>query len=546
MKKRGVETGKHGMVASSQPLASQIGLEILKQGGTAVDAAIAVNAALGLMEPHMCGIGGDLFAIVWDAHSEQLTGLNAGGRSPQGLSYAALLKRLQDDGRQKIPMEGVLPVSVPGAVAGWYDLHQRFGSMPVASLLQPAIDHAEKGFPLTPIIAEQWHRYAGRLSSSLPGDFRRVYLPDGRAPAAGETFCNPQLAESYRLIAKEGSRGFYQGEMAARIDAFMSGQGAYLSRRDLAAHESTWVTPLSVKYRDYDIYELPPNGQGLATLQMLTLLQRFDLASLGALNPESIHLMVEAKKLVFEDRARFYCDPDFGPTPVAALLSDVYRDERAALISEHAARQVCAGDPLLQQSDTVYLTTADRAGNMVSLIQSIFHPFGSGVVVPGTGFALQNRGMSFSPDPAHPNVYAAAKRPFHTIIPAFVMREGKPFMSFGVMGGDMQPQGQVQVISNILDFNMDIQAAGDAPRWRHEGSTQPTDNAGGSLADGGELMLEQGFPESLIQDLSQRGHRVTVDKDGQSFGGYQAIMCDGRGGYLGASDRRKDGCAAAY
>jgi len=378
------------------------------------------------------------------------------------------------------------------------------------------------------------------------GDFDRLYKPADKAPAQGEQFTNPDLAESYRIIAGQGRHGFYEGEIAERIAQFMSEQNGFISKDDLSAHQSDWVSPLSVNYRGYDIYELPPNGQGLAALQMFKLLQGWDLHSSGAFSAESIHLMVEAKKLAFEDRAQFYADPDFCPAPIEALLSDSYRDVRAALISEHAAVEVRAGDPVLRQSDTVYLTTADSRGNMVSLIQSIFHPFGSTVVVPGTGFALQNRGLLFSLDPEHANAYAPNKRPFQTIIPAFIMHDGRPYMSFGVMGGDMQPQGHVQVISNILDFNMELQEAGDAPRWRHDGSTQATDNTGDRLSDGGELIMEAGFSDAAIEELTRRGHKICDEDMGFGFGGYQAIMCNGRGGYLGASESRKDGCAIGY
>lgn len=546
MHKRKAVSGKQAMVATSQPLASQIGLDVLQQGGTAVDAAIAANAALGLMEPHMCGIGGDLFAIVWDAKTRQLYGLNASGRSPKRLSYDTLCKRLQDEGCQKIPVQGLLPVSVPGAVDGWYELHRRFASIPMPSLLEPVIACAENGFSVTPVIAAEWRQFSNKPTPSSFGDFHEVYRRAGKTPAAGERFSNPQLAQSYRIIAEQGRQGFYQGEIAMRIDKFMAEHEGYLRRADLASHISEWVTPVSVNYRGYDIYELPPNTQGLAALQMLKLLQGRDLRSYSAPGAEAIHLMVEAKKLAFEDRARFYADPDFSPAPMAELLADAYCAARAALISDNAANQVRAGDPVLRRGDTVYLTTADSRGNMVSLIQSIFHPFGSSVVIPGTGFALQNRGMLFSMDTAHANVYAPNKRPFQTIIPAFIMRDGKPWMSFGVMGGDMQPQGHVQVISNILDYHMELQAAGDAPRWRHDDSTQPTDNAGAYLRDGGKLILEEGFPESVIEELRRRGHRIFHEDESSGFGGYQAIMCDGNGGYLGASERRKDGCALGY
>ncbi len=534
------------MVATSQPLASQIGLDLLQQGGTAVDAAIAANAVLGLVEPHMCGMGGDLFAIIWDARTRQLYGLNASGRSPRGLSRETLMQRLEGDDCQRIPADGLFPVSVPGAVDGWFELHQRFGRLPMQSLLQPVIELAENGFLLTPVIAEEWQRFSDMQANTNPGDFDLLYRPGGRAPAQGERFRNSQLAMSYRLISEHGRKGFYEGEIAGRISRFMSEHDGYLDINDLSGHRSEWVTPLSVNYRGYAIHELPPNGQGLAALQMFKLLQGQDLYSRGALSAESIHLMVEAKKLAFEDRARFYADPDFCPAPLEALLSDNYRDVRAALITGDAAAEVIAGDPVLRQSDTIYLTTADSDGNMVSLIQSIFYPFGSAVVVPDTGFALQNRGMLFSLDPAHANVYAPNKRPFQTIIPAFITHDGRPHMSFGVMGGDMQPQGHVQVISNILDFNMGLQEAGDAPRWRHDGSTQPTDNVGDRLSHGGELVMEEGFSEDAIAELARKGHRICDKDNGFGFGGYQAIMCDGRGGYLGASENRKDGCALGY
>jgi gamma-glutamyltranspeptidase / glutathione hydrolase len=537
---------RHGMIACSQPLAAEIGLEVLKQKGTAVDAAIAANAALGLMEPHMCGVGGDLFAIVWEAKTQKLHGLNASGRSPVGLSYDILKECLQREGSEKIPMDGVLPVSVPGAVDGWFSLHQRFGSLPIARLFQDVINYAEQGFEVTPVIAKEWKQFSDKSALVSRGDFDLSYKPNGAAPETGNLFSNTALAETYRLIAQEGRRGFYEGELATSIEKFMSEQGGYLTRQDLAAHKSDWVDPVSVKYRAHDIFELPPNTQGMAALQMLRLLEGFELSNKAGLDAETTHWIVEAKKLAFEDRARFYADPAFKSAPIKELLSDDYNNERRQAITQHAANNVCAGDPILQRSDTVYLTTADSAGNMVSLIQSIFHPFGSGVVVPGTGFALQNRGSLFSMDPFHANVYAPNKRPFQTIIPAFVMYKGKPKMSFGVMGGDMQPQGHVQVLSNLLDFGMDLQEAGDALRWRHDDSTQPTDNVGDCLKDGGSLVVEKGFPQSIMQDLIERGHKVTDKDEGIGFGGYQAIMCDEDGGYIGASESRKDGCALGY
>ncbi len=534
------------MVASSQPLASKIGLQILQQGGTAVDAAIAANATLGLCEPHMCGMGGDLYAIVWNAEDSQLYGLNASGRSPATLDFDTLQQRLQDEGYTSIPMQGLLSVSVPGAVDGWFELHKRFGSLSMEALLEPVIDAAENGFKVTPVIAGEWQQFSDREKVSELGSFHGTYRPQGRAPDNGELFRNPDLANSYRLIAQQGRAGYYEGELAEQISNFMKAEGGYLQRDDFSAHRSDWVSPLSVKYRACDVFELPPNGQGLAALQMLKMMDGFDFSSAGFQSVEAIHFMIEAKKLAFEDRARFYADPDFSPAPLQALISDSYARERAQLISTQAAQEVKAGDPILRQSDTVYLTTADNKGNMVSLIQSIFHPFGSAVVVPGTGFALQNRGLLFSMDAQHPNVYAPAKRPFQTIIPGFIMRDGKPFISFGVMGGDMQPQGHAQVISNILDFNMDLQDAGDALRWRHDGSTQPTGKLGESLQDGGSLVLEDGYPEALIRELEKRGHRLAADELGFGFGGYQAIMLNDSGGYTGATENRKDGCVMAY
>ncbi len=534
------------MVASSHPLASEIGLQILQQGGTAVDAAIAANATLGLSEPHMCGMGGDLFAIVWSAENSQLYGLNASGRSPASLDYESLRNRLQDEGHSSIPMQGLSSVSVPGAVDGWFELHKRFGSLKFQELLEPVIEAAENGFKVTPVIAGEWQQFSDREKTSELGSFHDTYRPQGRAPSNGEVFRNADLANAYRLIAQEGRAGFYQGELAEHICDFMAAEGGYLRREDFTSHRSDWVMPLSVKYRGCDVYELPPNGQGLAALQMLSMMEGFDMKSAGFQSSEAMHFIIEAKKLAFEDRARFYADPDFSPAPLEALISSSYARERAKLISTQAAQEVEAGDAVLRQSDTVYLTTADSRGNMVSLIQSIFHPFGSAVVVPGSGFALQNRGLLFSMDPQHPNVYTPGKRPFQTIIPGFIMRDGKPFISFGVMGGDMQPQGHAQVISNILDFDMDLQDAGDVLRWRHDGSTQPTGKYDESLKDGGKLILEEGFSQELVDELQKRGHQLGEDDMGFGFGGYQAIMVKQSGGYTGATENRKDGCVMAY
>ena len=357
-------------------------------------------------------------------------------------------------------------------------------------------------------------------------------------------FINRDLARSYRLVADAGNKAFYQGELAERIVDFMKNNDGYIDHADLQAHRSDWITPLAVKYRGYDVFELPPSGQGIAALQMLKMLEDDNLAAMGFMNVDCLHLMLETKKLVFEDRAKFYADPDFSEAQTGRLLSGKYNKKRRSLIKDSAARSVRAGEKILRDGDTIYLTAADSAGNMVSLIQSVYHYFGSGIVIPGTGFALQNRGLMFSMDPSHANVYAPGKRPFHTIIPAFVMKDDKPFMSFGVMGGDMQPQSHVQVLTNIIDFGMDVQLAGDAPRWRHNGSTEPTADMGDYLTDGGVVLLERGFPDQVVKDLAKRGHHVQRAEDG--FGGYQAIMRADNGAYHGASESRKDGQAAGY
>lgn len=541
---RSVVIARNGMVATSQPLATEIGLTMLKEGGHAVDAAIAANAALGLMEPHMCGLGGDLFALVWDEKNQTLQGLNASGRSPKSLTYACLTAQLKEAGASRIPDDGVLSVSVPGAAQGWSLLSERFGRLPFERLLAPAISYAENGFPVSPVIARQWRVAVAATAKTLPGAFHKTFVPGGRTPDPGEIFVNQALARSYRLLAASGGNDLYAGELQQKIAGFMKEHGGFLDENDLKTHRSDWVAPASVRYRDCEVFELPPNGQGGVALQMLQMLADDDLASLGFMSGDCLHLMVEAKKLAFEDRAKFYADPDFHDGSLETLLGAPYNRRRRALIGERAARRVAAGDAALRRGDTVYLTAADADGNMASLIQSVYYPFGSGVVVPETGFVLQNRGLSFSLDPAHPNAYAPGKRPFHTIIPAFALKDGRPFLSFGVMGGDMQPQGHVQVLTNIIDFNMDLQQAGDAPRWRHDGSTEPTAGVADCLADGGVVFLEESVPEPAAQALRRRGHRIQRATEG--FGGYQAIRRDGNGVYHGASESRKDGQAAGW
>ena len=536
----------NGAVASSQPLASEIGLEILRQGGSAVDAAIAVNAALGLVEPHMCGIGGDIFAILWDAGSGRLCGFNGSGRSASALTREQLQAVLQENSLEQIPMHGPLAVSVPGAVDGWFKLHERLGRLPMKELLAPAIHYAENGFEVTPVIAGEWQKFSSLFDGKVAGAFSDLYRPGSNAPGNGTSFRNPDLAASYAGIAESGPDFFYRGELASTLTSFMKEHGGYLSMQDFDTHQSGWVETLSVNYRGYDVHELPPNGQGLAALQMFQMLNSMSVSDMQPASADLIHHMVEIKKLAFEDRARYYADMDFADVPVEQLLGEDYCRQRMSMINDSAAMAVKAGEPGPLSSDTVYLTCADSEGNMVSLIQSIFHPFGSGVVVPGTGFALQNRGMSFSMDANHANVYQPAKRPFQTIIPAFIMRDGKPVMSFGVMGGDMQPQGHLQVISNIIDFDMGLQEAGDQPRWRHDGSSQPTGTVNDSLQDGGGLVVEDGFEEEVITELEKRGHKFVNDDMGFGFGGYQAIRCANEGGYEAASESRKDGVALGY
>jgi gamma-glutamyltranspeptidase/glutathione hydrolase len=529
-----------GMAATSHPLVSQVALDVLKRGGTAVDAAIAANAAIGLMEPTGNGVGGDLFAIVWDARSGKLHGLNTSGRSPQSLSLQKLREELRKINRITIPPRGPLPVSVPGTVDGWFELHGKFGKLPMKDLLQPAIDYARNGFPVTEIIAEGWARNA-ELLKGFP-NFAETYMPGGRAPRKGEIFRNPQLANTLAAIATGGRDAFYKGDIAQRIEKYMRANGGYLTAADLAAHRSEWVEPVSTNYRGYDVWELPPNTQGVAALQMLNILEAYDLKSMGFGSVDYLHLFVEAKKLAFEDRARFYADPGFAKIPLKTLLSKDYAAQRRALIKpDRAATEYPIDNRVLEQGDTIYMTVADSAGNMVSLIQSNYRGMGSGMTPDGCGFILQDRGELFSLEDGHANIYAPGKRPFHTIIPAFVTRGGKPWLSFGVMGGAMQPQGHVQVLVNMIDFGMNLQEAGDAPRARHDGSSEPT---GGHMGNGGEVVLEVGVSPDTVKALQARGHKVIVTNDGD-FGGYQAIKVE-QGVYFGASESRKDGAAQGY
>jgi len=527
----------HGMAATAQPLATQIALDILKRGGSAVDAAIAANAALGLMEPTACGIGGDLFALVWNADDKKLYGLNASGRSPKSLTLA----HFKEQGDKFVPPYGPLPVTVPGAVDGWFSLHERFGKLPMKDVLAPAIAYARGGFPVSELIAYYWNLSVPARKSYA--GFEATYMPGGRAPQKGEVFKNPMLAETYEKLANGGRDVFYKGRIARVIDAFMKREGGFLSYEDLAAHRSQWVEPVSTNYRGYDIWELPPNGQGIAALQILNILEGYDVSAMGFGSPEYVHLFVEAKKLAFEDRARFYADPDFNDIPVRELVSKSYARSRAELIDlNHAARSYEAGNPALRDGDTTYLTTADQWGNMVSLIQSNYRGMGCGLCPDGLGFQLQDRGELFDLTEGRFNSYAPGKRPFHTIIPAFITKDGEPYMSFGVMGGAMQPQGHAQIVVNLVDFGMNLQEAGDAPRIRHSGSSQPT---GERMSDGGTVHLESGYSYETVRELSKMGHRIAVSVGG--YGGYQAIRWDARNHvYIGASESRKDGQAAGY
>jgi gamma-glutamyltranspeptidase/glutathione hydrolase len=536
--------GQHGMVCTSHPLASQIGIDVLKAGGSAVDAAIAANAALGLMEPISCGIGGDLFAIVYSAKENKLYGLNASGHSPLGLTYQQMQDELAKLRQTNIPPRGFLPISVPGAVDGWFELHAKFGKLPLKQDLAPAIRYAQEGFPVTQVIAYYWSNGVRTAKSDkFPGAFLDTYAPGGRAPACGQVFRNPDLANTYILLAEKGRDAYYRGEIADRIDAFMRTNGGWLRKIDFERHSSTWVAPVSVNYRGYDIFELPPNGQGIAALEMLNILEGFDLRSMGFQSADAFHVMIEATKLAFEDRAKFYGDPDYAKAPVQGLLAKGYAVERRKLIKlDAAAKTYDAGNPALQQGDTIYLTTADTEGNMVSLIQSNYRGMGSGIVVPGLGFGFQDRGEMFVMEAGHPNSYAPGKRPLHTIIPAFIMKDGKPFMSFGVMGGAMQPQGHVQIVVNMIDFGLGVQEAGDAARWQHEGST---DYNVLKMTSGGWVNLESGIAWGTVAELKRRGHDIRTDLGG--YGGYQAILWDSTNRvYHGASESRKDGCAIGY
>ena len=520
----------HGMVAASQPLAAQVGLDVLKAGGNAVDAAVAVNAVLGLVEPHMNGVGGDLFALVWDAGTEKLYGLNATGRAPYRISRETLVRQ----GHTRMPGSGPLTWTVPGAVDGWHELLERFGTLDLAEVLAPAIAYARNGFPVSEIIQRQWA--AAALALAQWPDSAATYLPDGRPPRVGEVFRNPRLAATYEAIAQGGRDAFYKGGIARRIVSFSEGNGGYFTMADFEDHSSVWVEPVSTNYRGYDVWEVPPNSSGILALMILNLMEGYDVAALGHNSTDAIHLYTEAKKLVWADRNTYVADADANELPTLPLISKPYADARRKLIDRgRAALEAAPGQPF-DHSDTVYLTVVDKDRNAVSLIESIFGSFGSKVVPGDLGFALQNRGSGFSLEEGHLNSLAPHKRSLHTNMPGFVTRDGKPFISFGVMGGPMQPQGHWQVLSNVIDFGMNLQEAGDAARVRH----------GPSLHPGGTLAVEPGVSDEVVAELRRRGHHVER-QGGGGMGGYQAIMIHPETGMLhGGTDPRKDGQVVGY
>ena len=523
----------NGMAATSHPLATQTAIGILKNGGNAIDAAIAANAVLGLVEPTGCGIGGDLFAIIWNANEEKLYGLNSSGPAPIEIS----IEKLNKIGIDKIPAYGPLPVTVPGAVAGWTALHKKFGTLDFEYLFNDAIDYAENGFPVSELVA-YYLRRSSKIFSSYP-NFKNIWMPSGNTPEKAAIFKNPLLAQNYRDIAKSYGQEFYNGKIANDIVKAVNETGGYFSKTDLSSFSPEWITPVSTNYRGLDIWELPPNGQGIAALQILNILENYNIQKMGFGSAEYIHLFTEAKKIAFEDRAKYYADTKFSDIPVEYLISKEYALERSKLINfKKAAKVFNPGN--IENGDTIYLTVADKFGNMISLIQSNYRGMGSGIIPDNSGFMLQDRGEMFSMDKNHRNALEGGKRPFHTIIPAFVTKEGKPYISFGLMGGAMQPQGHAQIIVNLVDFKMNLQEAGDAPRIRHAGSSQPT---GETMNDGGYLSLEKKISEEEIKKLKKLGHKIQYDLGG--FGGYQAVMLKD-GVYLGASESRKDGHASGY
>ena len=547
---------EHGMAATAHPLATQIALDVLKSGGNAVDAAIAANAALGLMEPTGNGIGGDLFAIILDPATGKLHGVNGSGRSPKGQTLDQLKAKLK--GADALPPYGALPITIPGTVDAWFTMHERFGSKPMSELLAPTVRYAREGHPVAPVIAMYLTRalraYEARSNEFDFTNARATWFEGGDAPEAGEIFRNPDIADTLETIGREGRDAFYDGALTDVMVDYLQRQGSAFTREDFAAHTSDWVEPACVAYRKgYELCELPPNGQGFAALQMVNILKNVDLSQWERGSPEVIHYITEAKRLAYADVARFYADPDFTSIP-ESLLSDEYGQQRFALIDPaRATPEFAPGEHTVEPKlegpgDTTYMTVADKDGMMVSLIQSNYRGMGGGLTPDGLGFMFQDRGELYSLDPAHPNAYEPGKRPFHTIIPAFIRKDGKPWMSFGLMGGGMQPQGHVQILINIVDYGMNLQEAGDAARLNHDGGRQPTEPLTGPTIDPlGTLFVEPGIPAATVEKLRAMGHKVEVIDNGIMFGGYQAIARDPETGvYTGATEMRKDGQASGY
>jgi gamma-glutamyltranspeptidase/glutathione hydrolase len=541
--------GRSGAAATAHPLASLTAIEILKRGGSAADAAIAANACLGFLEPTSCGLGGDCFAMVWDPNVSKVVGLAGSGRSPKSLSLEVVRGRTKNGA---VPAFGSISVSTPGALDAWWTLHQRYGRMKWAEIFEPAIHFCETGVPVPQIIAFDFKRNLAVFTRPDSGveetaNAIHTYAPFGQAPNEGDVFRNPDLARTYRSIAAGGRDVFYEGPIARTIDAYFRRINGWLSYDDLRDQHAEWNEPLVTSYRGVEVYAMAENTQGLATLQMLNILENFDLRTLGFQSSASVHLQVEAKRLSYEDRARYYADPHFARVPTEWLNSKAYAAERAKLIrSDRILTPVYPGSAPAQ-GNTTYFTTSDSDGMMVSMIQSNFRGMGSGLVADGLGFMFQDRGELFSLVDGHPNIYQPGKRPFQTIIPGFATKDGRPWMSFGVMGGNMQPQGQTQIIVNRVDYGLDIQAAGDSPRWHHEGSSQSMGDEPPDLGPMGVLRLESGVPEAARHELADLGW--PLGESNGSFGRYQCIEyringCDRV--YAAATEMRADGVALAY
>ena len=544
--------GMHGAAATAHPTATLIGIETLKRGGSAIDAAIAINAALGFLEPVANGIGGDAFCMLWDPKQRKVVGFNGSGNSPRGLSLETA--RGKANARGYLPSYGAVTVNVPGAVDAWWSAHQRYGKLPWKDVLLPVAELCEQGVPMPQTIAWYLQRNMANFDRSTiieENDNRKiVYAPGGATPKVGEVFANPYLGKTLRLIAEGGRDAFYDGPIADQIEAYFKRIGGWLTRADMAAHHTDWVEPLRTDYRGVDVYSLPPNSQGLSTNQILNVCEQFDIKGMGFQSAASIHHQAEAKRLAFEDRARYFTDPRFADIPLEWLNSKAYAVERAKLIRPDRVMDRVFPGEAPTQGDTTYFSVADSDGMMVSWIQSNYRGMGSGLVPDDghgspLGFMFQDRGELFALKDGHPNIYAPGKRPFQTIIPGFACKGGEPWMAYGVMGGGMQPQGQAQIIVNMVDYGLDPQEAGDAPRWQHEGSSEPT----GEPAEGvGTLFLETGVPAAVKAELTAMGWALGGPNGG--FGGYQNVVrqVNGRGPwtYGAATEMRKDGIALAY